>query len=432
MKRIFTTVALAAAFFLVSCNPEEEKKVDHMGQARTDVLIDAYYKDVFMDGGIYLTSRKTLPAADYLGLEMEYFASRNGDDEIVTLEDSLYQQRWFGSSEVDDNGFLLYPDGSPRFRMIYVNGGKSSKHGASMTQECRTNIQNYVFNGGSYVGTCAGMFIAGIGYDNTFSKTYFRLYQGRASHTGIHETPTGMFVEEGSPLLQYYDFGGDMYVADIYHNGGGYGFDLPEGTEILMRFDVPDSVNVHLKPSCWAYKKYPEYGRIVVTGSHPEGVTSGERLDFMAAMMRYAVDGRGIVVPKGELYKGETMRMDKSTKDNDPAHTRIGDRQCHHFITYIPAGARNITVFLEGQSGFNFNLMMDNETYAFKDVAKHSNLNSGNVKKLSFDRLEEGLWYICVQCVDVPSTEKTDYGWDYSGKTDILNGASYALTVNWE
>lgn len=158
MKRIIPAVAAIATLFFTSCDPVEEPKVDHMGQARTDVMIGAYYKDIFMDGGIYLTSRKTLPAADYLNLQMEYFASRNGDDEIVTLEDSLYQQRWFGPSDVDENGFLLYPDGSPRFKMIYVNGGKSSKHGASMTQECRTNMQNYVFNGGSYVGTCAGTY----------------------------------------------------------------------------------------------------------------------------------------------------------------------------------------------------------------------------------------------------------------------------------
>jgi len=432
MKKTIIAAAAITTLLLSACGPVEEPKVDHMGLARTDVLNDAYYKDVFMNGGIYLTSRTTLPAADYLGLDMEFFASRNGDEEIVMLEDSLFQQRWFGKSEVDENGFLLYPDGAPRFKMMYVNGGKSTKHGSSMSAECRENIQSFVFNGGSYVGTCAGMFIAGIGYDNTFSPVFFRLYQGRASHTGLHDTYTGMLVEEGCPLLKYFDFGGDMYVNNVYHNGGGYAFDIPDGTEVLLRYDTPDSLKCHLKPSCWAYKKYPKYGRIVVTGGHPEGVQSGERRDLFASMMLYAMDGRGIVEPKGELYNGETWRMDKSTSDNDPAHTKIGDRQCHHFITYIPAGAKDITVYLEGGSGHNFYLMMDKESYAFVENAQHKNTNSGNVKKLTFDSLSEGLWYIGVQCVDVPTASTTDYGWDYTANTDILNGVPYSLEVSWK
>lgn len=432
MKNIFPAVAAFAITLLSSCGPKDGPKVDHMDMARKDVLIDSYYKDLFMDGGIYLTSRKTLPAANYLDLDMEYFISRNDDDDYVVVEDSLYQQRWFGSSEVDENGFLLYPDGSPRFKVIYVNGGKSSKHGTSLSAESRANVQSFVFNGGSYVGTCAGMFIAGIGYDNVFSPSYFRLYQGRASHTSIHESYTGMFVEENCPLLKYYDFGGDLYVDRVWHNGGGYGFDLPAGTEILMRYDTPDSLKVHLKPSVWAYKKYPQYGRIVVTGSHPEGVESGERRDFFASMILYAIDGRGIVVPKGELYNGEAMRMDKSTSANDPAHTKIGDRQCHHFITYIPAGAKNINVYLEGKAGYNLSLMMDKDTYAFPGKSDYENTASGNVKKLSFDTLSEGLWYIGVQCTDVPVASTTSYGWDYTKNTEVLNGVPYSIRITWD
>ena len=44
-------------------------------KARAEVLKRGrgYYKDVFMDGGINLTSRRTLPATDFLGVSLELF-----------------------------------------------------------------------------------------------------------------------------------------------------------------------------------------------------------------------------------------------------------------------------------------------------------------------------------------------------------------------
>ena len=49
-----------------------------------------------------------------------------------------------------------------------------------------------------------------------------------------------MTMEPNNPLLKYYDFGKDMKVDSIRHNGGcfayfGEGSIIPEGTEILMR-----------------------------------------------------------------------------------------------------------------------------------------------------------------------------------------------------
>ena len=42
---------------------------------------DGYYKDIFMDSGIKLTSRVDLPAARFLGLQMEKFVSGYGAPE---------------------------------------------------------------------------------------------------------------------------------------------------------------------------------------------------------------------------------------------------------------------------------------------------------------------------------------------------------------
>jgi len=71
---------------------------------------EGFYKDLFMSGGVNLSSRRTLPAAESLGLCYEYYAGkdRSKQNEILC-----------GSSD-DVNGVLLYPDGQPRFRMVYT------------------------------------------------------------------------------------------------------------------------------------------------------------------------------------------------------------------------------------------------------------------------------------------------------------------------
>ena len=129
-----------------------------------------YYKDLFMDGGINITSRVDLPSARYLGLSWERYYSAPHKPMSITLKDTLEQTALMVRSEIDQNGCLLYPDGAPRFRVIYVNGGKAGKHGKSLTEEGRQHIRDFVKNGGSYVGTCAGAFVASIS-DTRFDPT---------------------------------------------------------------------------------------------------------------------------------------------------------------------------------------------------------------------------------------------------------------------
>lgn len=85
--------------------------------------VDGFYKDIFMSGGANLTSRKTLHAAESLGLTYEYYAGK----------DPVQQNKLLIGTADDENGLLLYPDGQPRFRMLYVNGGAATKHGMSLT-----------------------------------------------------------------------------------------------------------------------------------------------------------------------------------------------------------------------------------------------------------------------------------------------------------
>jgi len=253
----------------------------------TQTGTEGYYKDIFMDGGVDLYNKTYLPAADELGLTIEY---------IATEDETLQNERIIGN-EYDANGILLYPDGTPRFRLLHTNGGSASTHGTSLDDQGRINIRTFYYYGGSYTGVCAGAFISSIHYQTSgINPSYYHIWPGRTKGTGTLNIYTGHFIEQGSPLLQYNNFGNDMYIPHIYHNGGCYAnedIDFPPGTEILLRYDKPGPGPMNHKVSCWAYKENDESGRLVDIGSHPEDVTSGEGLDLMKAMLQYAIGWTG-------------------------------------------------------------------------------------------------------------------------------------------
>ena len=389
----------------------------------------AFYKDVFLDAGIGLTSRKFLYAARYLGLSLEGISlPRSG----ATLEDSVLQDEIIAGNKNDTNGRLLYPDGQPRYKLLFVNGGSSTTHGKSLSEAAMRNMRQFVNKGGSYVGTCAGAFFASNGYDaHTDYPYYLSLWPGMMNHTGISSEKTGMFIEQGSPLLDYYDFGGDHYVANVRHNKGGYPVSLPDGTEVLARYDYPVKDEVHMQPSVWAYKQGVYSGRIVQEGSHPEEVSSGERRDLTAAMMLYAMDGVGTTTIKGVLQNGEVRVMDKSTEDNAPSFTKIGDLQCHHFAVIIPEDAYDITLHVESSANCDLSLMLCHKTYAYPENADYTSSDKGARQQLSFPTLEPGMWFVSVQCQTTVETIENANGQYYDDCFDVLNGVPYQIYVSW-
>ena len=94
---------------------------DDRGRAVAD-RTEGFYKDLWMDSGARLSSRKKLFAAESLGLSYEYYAGKDTETQNRILHGTLE----------DANGVLLYPDGQPRFRMIYVNGGGATSHGKTL------------------------------------------------------------------------------------------------------------------------------------------------------------------------------------------------------------------------------------------------------------------------------------------------------------
>ena len=121
------------------------------------------------------------------------------------------------------------------------------------------------------------------------------------------------------------------------------------------------------------------------------------------------------------------------TEDMKPAYTRIGDRQCHHFVFALPEGARNVRVRLVSLEGYNLSLRLAKGTFAFKEDAQYSLENSEAWKELYWPTLEAGTWYVGVQCESTVtvSNEHGTYGTVYSN-TGVLNGVPYTLGVTWD
>ena len=225
------------------------------------------------------------------------------------------------------------------------------------------------------------------------------------------------------------------YIDSVRHHNGPcfINYAAVPGTEVLTRFDMPDSTKMHGHPAIIAWKQNKWTGRVIPCGSHPEQIPSGENLLLMAAMVRYCFDGVGIAKVKGILHNGEVRRMTCTTQDQKPAYTRIGDRQCHHFVFALPEGARNVRVRCVSLEGYTLSLRLAKETFAFKEDAQYSLENTEAWKEIYFPTLEAGTWYVGVQCESVPTVVDNHgpYGTIYSD-TGILNGAPYTVSVSWD
>jgi hypothetical protein len=385
---------------------------------------EGFYKELFVDFGVGLDHLPGVPAAD--GLKWDW--------ELVATDDANVQHSYMWGNANDDNGVLLYPDREPRFMMMYTGGGYGD-HSSAVGATGIKNVQDFFNNGGSYVGTCNGNYMAW--------EWAYKIWPGKIQMDGYEGRVQGV-IPENSPLLRYFDFGGDRLISDpdpcldgdiglMHYKGGFETGTLPAGTEVLL---IGKSHSTKIdgdgQTTGYAYKPKASTGRICGMNDHPEyALKNGEVMNYLQASFLYARDGVGSPDVKAALVNGEERVMDKSSKDNDPAHTKIGDKQYHHFTITVPSGAKDLTVSLTGDTGYDMNLYLARDTFAFASRASHAEISKGPSKTLTVSAPDAGTWYVGVECATTVTATKTSQGYDYSGNLAVLNGVKYSVKAAW-
>lgn len=389
---------------------------------------EGFYKDLFMDCGTQLDKWHNSPGAGLMGLTTELFWT----------EDTSTQSSIMISSTDDDNGDLLYPDGEPRFRLIWSAGGWSVGHADDLGSAGKARINSFYDNGGSFTGSCAGAFIAAVGYENTTPANYYGIWPAYWKESGLADTYTGIDVPSGSKLLDYFDLGGDNYLTAVYHNGGGYAIEDDvkfwcTGTENLAIYDYPTKA-MDDDAAIIAYKEDSNSGRILVGQSHPEVEEYGENRECWAASFHYALAGQGQRNVKAALSNASTRNM---TDNGTAGYEKIGDKQYHHFTIDVPASTASLTITLDGGDGNDLNLYAKQGGFAVKGesgVTAATN-GSGADETLVITSPASGTWYIGVKCnTTVTSTytvDGNDIYYAYTGNTNVLNGVPYTINATY-
>ena len=465
----YLLIAAALFAFIPSCQKENEgekqeaelEELDDAGimaLVRTDVVNTAYYKDIFLDGGCELNpgikengvviNGKLPYALAKAGIkDAEYFlATLNDVGDGYTDSDKALQTSIINSNEQDANGVLLYPDGDPRFRLFYSFGGHSGSHGKTMGVTGRSNLNTFYTNGGSYVGSCAGAYLAGR-YASGSELNYYNIWKdGNMKGTGVSNSSIDLEIVSNA-FSEYYGPVNGTLVTGARHNGGGY-MDVnraPEGTEVIALFKNQkgkDSSGARFygEPGIWAYKATPTSGRLVVTGSHPEDAPDGDILNMTASMFAYAWDGSGIAKVKGILRNGDMIPMTHKTEENIPQYTAIGDKQCHHFVIWLGKEVKSLKLSLHSSADCDLELYLKKDNFAFpENEPEFKSTAPGSSQTITTGNLTKGLWYVTVRCATtVTATEKyidtaNHLGkyFVYSGKTGVLNGVPYNISASW-
>ncbi len=410
-------------------------------------LGEGFYKDVLIDGGPGISAS---PTRHFESLELSYEKLSYKAFDVTTGEKdeedrAEFVQKFIGS-EIDLNGRLLYPDGAPRYRMLNIGAasflgssssdGGGSVHSALLRQNFsplqRTgaqHVQDFVANGGGYVGFCAGALIAGASHND------LRLYPGQTYP--LPDSSATVYLKD-----IFNEYLGFREVPNVMSQGGGYimrtrssqypyNYEYPEGVEIQGNADG--------YPAVWSWQDpdNPFGGTLVLSGRHPE-LSLQERSEALTkAMYELAIKGTlGEYEPKvrikGELESGQTRYMNEETGHYNSSYIKIGDKQYHHFkINVDDPRKKYLTIELNGEYGYDFNLYLKRGKPAFASNADWALTDAGSYKELKIDNLSYGEWYVSVELATTVETDRETNS-EYSGPLEVLNGLAYDITATWD
>jgi hypothetical protein len=346
------------------------------------------HADVFVDGGMHLSKVSLEKSATLAGLTREVFFSNSHAQTKATI----------GGNVNDLNGALLFPDGQPRFSVMYINGGTAGNHTDAMGAAGRQAVADFYSSGGSYTGSCAGEFVA--------ARRIPSLWGGKVGNQGNTGRQTVTFDETDHPLVQ--DLmrwnGGSNVVPSIPHYGGPTNresYPHPNGTLFLGTI----TGGLHRGTDFLVeYQRDDASGITVLSPSHPEYGRQASHTALMASILKRAND-QSRVTPdlKGSLSTDQTVVM------SDPAQ-KIGDGQYHRYSLDVPAGTSVLYINLASLSG-NADLFVQYNGPAHAGSYLVKSTSAGD------------------DMVAIQNPEPGTYEVSVFGAHTVLNGAAYTLSV---
>ncbi len=122
--------------------------------------------------------------------------------------------------------------------------------------------------------------------------------------------------------------------------------------------------------------------------------------------------------------------MDRCTRDQKPAWTRIGDRQYHHFAFDVTAEQPQVQIDLCSDWNVDLHLYLSDQSLALADSATFAETRPGASKSIERP-LTPGRWYVSVFCATaVDAIEDADAGfYRHVGNRSILNGVPYTIEI---
>ncbi len=386
----------------------------------TFAKIEGFYKDVFQDQGTQISGGDLDIDCEYIDYSMEH---------LNTSDNTTKQTAIMVKNPDDDNGYLLYPDGEPRFAIIFYHGGYMD-HAKDLEEEGREIIRTHYYNGGSQFGSCAGSYMLSSSQDH-----YFKIWPGRMNGENVSNTSVDKIINEGSPFIGYMGYKAGDEIEGVYHNNGSSidTTEMYEGTQICA---MHTSSDLDGYGAIWTWKDNDTTGQVLGHTGHPEGSSNEERIKYICASMLLITDGLGVPDIKHQLENGKTIVMDKVWADNDPLFTKIGDKQYHHFTIDLENPAKNVKITLDGEDDYDFHLFAAQDTFAFNYAAQHLDSSSGADKELTIEMVESGTLYIGVKLATTVTSNQEKFNRDlfieYSGELEVLNGIEYSITATWD
>jgi hypothetical protein len=345
--------------------------------------------DVFVDGGAELSKVGLEKPANLAGLTREVFFTRS----------SATTRAVIGGNANDTNGALLYPDGQPRYSVLYVNGG-SGTHASAMGAAGRQAVEAFHANGGSYTGSCAGEFVA--------SRRIPALWGGQVGNPGRTGKQTVVFDEVDHPLVQYLVGwnNGSNVVTGIPHYWGprnSESYRHPDGTEFLGTITRGLYTGTDFLIE---YQKSAESGGTVLSPSHPEYNRNAGNTALMAAILKRADD-----LSKVEPDIKGTLTTDQSVVMSDPTQ-RVGDGQYHRYLVEVAEGTSVLHVGITGLTG-NADLFVQRDGVAHAGAYLAKSTETG----------------VADDTITLLNPQPGVYEVSVFGAHTVLNGAAYTLSV---